>query len=87
MEQEEADIQTAFYCRCNEIEHVWINVIMDVYFISGKQKMVILKLLELSLEQESTFFQIKKGLANIWMKAATLFFKNTGLKMIDKDTC
>ena len=77
MEQEEADIQTVFYCRCNEIEHVWINVITDVYFISGKQKMVILKLVELSLEQEST-------LVNIWMEVAILFYKNIDLKMIEQ---
>ena len=77
MEQEEADIQTVFYCRYNEIEHVWINVITDVYFISGKQKMVILKLVELSLEQEST-------LVNIWMEIAILFYKNIDLKMIEQ---
>ena len=54
--------------------------------------MVVLKLYELSVNQELISFQTKGELINLWLSTARSYFKNNGFEVIDiklsnKDTC
>ena len=54
--------------------------------------MVVLKLYELSVNQELISFQTKRELINLWLPNARSYFKNNGfevtdIKLLNKDTC
>ena len=54
--------------------------------------MVVLKLYDLSVNQESTSFQTKRELINLWLSTTRSYFKNNGfevtdIKLLNKGTC
>ena len=54
--------------------------------------MVVLRLYDLSVNQESTSFQMKRELINLWSSTTRTYFKNNGfevtdIKLLNKDTC
>ena len=53
--------------------------------------MVVLKLYELSVNQESISFQTKSELINLWLSTTRFYLQNngfevTGIKLLNKDT-
>ena len=54
--------------------------------------MVVLRLYDLSVNQESTSFQTKRELINLWSSTTRTYFKNNGfevtdIKLLNKDMC
>ena len=45
--------------------------------------MVVLKLYELSENQESISFQTKRELINLWLSTSRCYFKNNGFEVMD----